>query len=96
MNPTPSLDPAQLVTRARAQLALSQRDFGSRVGRSQGLISKYEHGVVAPPAHVIIHCMHVLGGGVFSQSVKQEGWEAVHVALTQLQQALATVAPPSH
>src|SRR3546814_10091446 len=72
MQRTPDIDPAQLVTRARAFLALSQHDFGSRVGKSQGLISKYEHGQVAPPAHVIIHCVNVLGGDAFDQKIGRE------------------------
>src|SRR3546814_13206058 len=40
MQRTPDIDPAQLVTRARAFLALSQPDFGSRVGKSQGKIGR--------------------------------------------------------
>ncbi|WP_190278907.1 helix-turn-helix domain-containing protein [Dokdonella koreensis] len=95
MKPTSSPDPAQLVLRARTALGLSQRDFGARVSKSQGLVSKYESGRVAPPAHIVIHCMNILGESVLPQPSAIQGWDAVHTALAQLQRALASVTPTS-
>ncbi|GHD68913.1 hypothetical protein GCM10007164_11210 [Luteimonas padinae] len=85
--------PSELVSAARSLLGLSQRDFGRQLGKSQGLISKYESGHVVPPAAVVIHCMHILEwqGGVRSGPL--EGWDDVRKALAQLQRALSAVAP---
>ena len=96
MSPPPALQAAELVTAARAKTKLSQREFGERVGKSQGLISKYESGSVAPPANVIIHCMNILDGRIHDADPAHGGWEAVQVALAQLQKALAAVAPRRH
>ncbi|PPT92695.1 hypothetical protein XaraCFBP7407_19490 [Xanthomonas arboricola pv. arracaciae] len=93
MSTSSTLQAAELVTAARAETKLSQRDFGARVGKSQGLISKYESGRVAPPAIVIIHCMNILDSRIHEAEPTQSGWEAVQIALTQLQKALAAVAP---
>lgn len=96
MSTPPPLQAAQLVAAARAHTKLSQRDFGTRVGKSQGLISKYESGNVAPPAGVVIHCMNILDGRIHEAGPAQSGWEAVQIALLQLQKALAAVSPRRH
>ncbi|MBL8261060.1 MAG: helix-turn-helix transcriptional regulator [Xanthomonadaceae bacterium] len=93
MKSTSTSDPAQLVLRARTMLGLTQQEFGLRIGKSQGLVSKYEGGRVVPPARVVIHCVNVLNGSGPPKEADPKGWDAVHVALAQLQQALAEVTP---
>lgn len=93
MSESSALQAAELVMAARAETGLSQRDFGARVGKSQGLISKYESGQVAPPASVMIHCMNILDTRIHDVEPVHKGWEAVRIALRQLQKALDEVAP---
>lgn len=52
--------PADLVRRARDAERLSQQAFGAIFGKSQGVVSRYESGIVDPPTEVLMHCMHVL------------------------------------
>ncbi|WP_158636367.1 helix-turn-helix domain-containing protein [Aerolutibacter ruishenii] len=51
---------ADLVGRARRKLGLKQGQFGVRLGKSQGVVSRYEKGEVEPPGEVMMHCMHIL------------------------------------
>lgn len=62
---TPQMDsiPAIIVT-ARKTLGLNQAAFGKVIGRGQSLVSKYEHGQVDPPGHVVIRCVNILSGGL--------------------------------
>lgn len=54
--------PSDVVKAARKALGETQIVFSRRFGIAQSLISKYEAGLVAPPADLIIHCMNILGG----------------------------------
>jgi hypothetical protein len=38
----------------------NQAEFGKFIGKSQGLVSKYESGAVNPPADVLETCMDIL------------------------------------
>ena len=88
---------AALIRQARAALGLSQAQFGDRLGRSQGVVSRYESGQVAPPADVIMHCMHVLEprarDQVLGDSGTQRGLGAVYDALAELTQAIQSLSP---
>ena len=52
--------PAEIIRRARKARSLSQHAFGELFERSQGVVSRYESGQVAPPAEVLMRCMHML------------------------------------
>lgn len=39
---------------------LTQEAFAAELGKSQGVLSRYESGKVGPPYPVFIHCMHIL------------------------------------
>ncbi|WP_425602087.1 helix-turn-helix domain-containing protein [Stenotrophomonas chelatiphaga] len=52
---------ADLVSRARRKLGLKQAQFASTLGKSQGVVSRYENGAVEPPGEVMMRCMHILG-----------------------------------
>ncbi|MEA9531932.1 helix-turn-helix transcriptional regulator [Xanthomonas campestris pv. campestris] len=52
---------ANLVGKARQKLGLKQKNFAVMLGKSQGVVSRYEKGEVEPPGEVIMHCMHILG-----------------------------------
>lgn len=54
---------ADVVSRARRILGLNQASFGKMVGKSQGVISRYENGEVEPPGHITMHCVHILRSG---------------------------------
>ena len=47
-----------LIKRARG--SHNQKQFAKKLGKSQGLLSKYENGVVNPPSDVIETCMDIL------------------------------------
>ncbi|TPD95128.1 helix-turn-helix domain-containing protein [Stenotrophomonas maltophilia] len=51
---------ADLVARARRKLGLKQGQFAVSLGKSQGVVSRYEKGEVEPPGEVMMHCMHIL------------------------------------
>lgn len=55
-NPSPAI----LVRAARRFTGKTQEEFANAVESKQSLISKYERGVVDPPAALIIHCMTLL------------------------------------
>lgn len=54
---------AELVGKARQKLGLKQKHFAEKLGKSQGVVSRYEKGEVEPPGEVTMHCMQILGGG---------------------------------
>ena len=43
-----------------ARGTMSQAEFARRLGKSQGLISKYERGSVSPPSTTLEKCMKIL------------------------------------
>lgn len=47
-----------IVRKARGEM--SQADFSKKIGKSQGLLSKYERGTANPPAETIEKCMKIL------------------------------------
>jgi len=47
-----------LIRRARGKT--SQKQFAKQLGKSQGLLSKYEKGLVNPPSDVIEKCLDIL------------------------------------
>ena len=51
---------ADLVGRARRKLGLKQGQFAAKLGKSQGVVSRYEKGEVEPPGEVMMHCVHIL------------------------------------
>lgn len=90
---TPASTPplARLVRQARQQTGLSQSDFGSLVGKTQAVISRYENGAVEPPGSVIMHCVHLIGSHVAgddTESAQAMRLEAVETALQSLQTAV--------
>lgn len=56
------------------------------LGKSQGVVSRYEKGTVEPPGEVILHCMHILGdtsiAGAFDSGVWDEALRALETAAT--------------
>ncbi|WP_431258551.1 helix-turn-helix domain-containing protein [Roseateles chitinivorans] len=52
--------PHLVVKAARLKLGLTQEAFATQIKTSQSLVSKYESGQVAPPAEILMHCVHVL------------------------------------
>lgn len=82
--------PQDVVRRARACLGLSQAAFGSILGCSQGVVSKYEKGTVMPSADSLMQCLHILHGHA-QGAISHPGdpWEAVRQAMAQLSIALA-------
>ncbi len=49
-----------MVRDARARLGLTQMEFADRYGLSQPMLSKYEKGVVPPPAELLVRCLETL------------------------------------
>ncbi|WP_142806913.1 helix-turn-helix domain-containing protein [Stenotrophomonas maltophilia] len=84
---------ADLVGRARRKLGLKQGQFAIRLGKSQGVVSRYEKGEVEPPGEVMMHCMHILASVSESAASTATGSQATEVptspqALDQLVQTL--------
>lgn len=84
---------ADLVGRARRKLGLKQGQFAIRLGKSQGVVSRYEKGEVEPPGEVMMHCMHILASVSESAASMATGSQATAVptspqALDQLVQTL--------
>lgn len=51
---------SELIRSARKIRSLSQQSFALELGKSQGLVSRYERGLVDPPTDVLMHCMNIL------------------------------------
>lgn len=62
---------AQILRSARKKLQLNQIDFATRIGKSQGTLSRYESGRVPPPSGVIMHCMNILDSDPASDSIDE-------------------------
>lgn len=81
--------PANLVRLARRAEGASQRDFGAKFGKSQGIVSRYESGTVDPPAEVLMHCMHILSPpNTPTTSDLEPAITGVRLALESLERAL--------
>lgn len=88
-------DTARLVKAARRATGKTQAEFGRSVGKSQALVSKYENGVVQPPASVIMHCMNKLQSPAPGDAGTGAQWAAAIRALHELTAALDALAPRS-
>lgn len=64
-------NPSLIVRSAREKLQLNQYDFSIHIGKSQGVLSRYERGKVNPPATIIMHCMNILNSGTDSYDIEQ-------------------------
>jgi len=64
-------EPSHIVRRARKKLQLNQSDFAASIGKSQGVLSRYESGKVYPPVSIIMHCMHILGDDSATADIEQ-------------------------
>lgn len=62
--------PDGIVRDARLRVGETQTSFAMRVGSTQPLVSKYEAGTVAPPANVLMHCIHILSDG-FAETITE-------------------------
>lgn len=54
------VSPSDLVRAARKSDGWTQSEFASFLGSRQSLISKYERGLVNPPAALVMQCMNIL------------------------------------
>ncbi|WP_320201770.1 helix-turn-helix domain-containing protein (plasmid) [Agrobacterium sp. rho-13.3] len=70
---------AGLIRAARRKKGLNQAQFAALIGKSQGMVSRYESGESVPPGDVIMHCMHSVSPDSISSDRVQ--------ALEQLRQA---------
>ena len=52
---------AALVEKARQSNGLSQHAFGLAIGKTQGVVSKYELAKISVPGEVVVQCMAMLG-----------------------------------
>lgn len=80
---------SELVQLARKAKGLKQKAFASELGKSQGVVSRYESGEVDPPADVIMHCMHILKAPSVESSVSLGA--AVHAVRNALDALTETV-----
>lgn len=72
---------ALLVRRARHASGLNQAGFAKKVGKSQGVVSRYEQGHVSPPGEVVMHCMHILENLPQHAEGTPQTWDALLHAL---------------
>jgi transcriptional regulator with XRE-family HTH domain len=61
---------------ARRVLDETQAEFAARMGTTQSLISRYEAGLVAPPAELLMHCVDILDSS-FAANVTLEALVAL-------------------
>lgn len=64
-------EPSKIILTARKLLQLNQEDFAERIGKTQGVLSRYENGKVKPPSEIVMHCMHILNEDSFSADIEQ-------------------------
>lgn len=65
------LEPRQIVRQARVISQLNQQDFAKSLGKSQGVLSRYENGKVPPPSDVIMHCMNIMNTNSGNSDIDQ-------------------------
>lgn len=94
---------ARIIENARKHSGLTQSSFAASIHKTQGQVSKYERGDVAPPPEVIIHCMNILGlmqrpaisadklARTITERLRGEEHQATRTALAEL---IDQVAPP--
>lgn len=70
MNSSRLPTPDGIVRDARLRVGETQTLFAQRVRSTQPLVSKYEAGAVAPPASVLMHCIHILSDG-FTETITE-------------------------
>jgi len=93
----------EVVRKARGLLGLNQKDFAKLLGSTQPLVSKYEAGKVAPPSHLLMHCLHIVeqssraagrreaAHANDAQTTPKQGWTRVSKAITDLVSAIEAV-----
>jgi predicted transcriptional regulator len=79
---------AALVRSARERLGLNQGQFAAEIGKSQGVVSRYERGAVDPPSEIVMHCMHILRENETSSPPNGSSWPDL---LMTLEAAVAIV-----
>lgn len=52
---------------------MSQKQFAQLLGKSQGVISKYERGVVSPPAETVDKCIDIIETNKSKLEISAEG-----------------------
>lgn len=82
------LDPSAVIRQARERSGLSQAAFAAKLGRTQGVVSRYESGAVMPPADVVMQAMHMTHAPPMAAAPE---WAEVRAALDALENALAKV-----
>jgi len=82
---------ADLVGRARRKLGLKQGQFAAKLGKSQGVVSRYENGEVEPPGEVMMHCMHILAAPSGSADDVPTSPQALDQLVQTLERALSLV-----
>lgn len=82
---------ADLVGRARRKLGLKQGQFALKLGRSQGVVSRYEKGEVEPPGEVVMHCMHILACTTPTIGAVPAGLQTLDQLVQTLEGALSLV-----
>lgn len=56
-----SPSPAEIIKNAWKKSGLTQEQFSVENDVKQYNLSKYIHNKAAPPEHLLMHCMHILG-----------------------------------
>ncbi len=72
---------ALLVRHARRASGLNQANFAKKLGKSQGVVSRYEQGRVSPPGEVVMHCIHILEKLPQRAEGTPQTWDALLQAL---------------
>ena len=79
---------ALLIQRARHASGVSQANFAKELGKSQGVISRYEQGLVSPPGEIIMQCMHILEKHPQNVIGAPQTWDALLSALDTVTNAV--------
>lgn len=84
--------PKDVIKLARKTLGETQKKFAKRLDSTQPLISRYEGGSVAPPADVLMHCMHILSPPTSSMMSEADLIKLVQQRLSGKRMAAARLA----
>lgn len=76
--------PAELVSRTRRELGLTQRQLAFRAGMTQAAVSRIERGVVSPSFGTLRELMHAMGREpVLSAEPLPRAWDPLHLQSTR-------------
>jgi transcriptional regulator with XRE-family HTH domain len=84
---------AKLVRATRLRKRLNQAAFAEIIGKTQGMVSRYESGESVPPSDVLMYCMHEESAPVIRPDLDQalaqvqQAAEALLVAITAFKEA---------